>query len=175
MEGTIALVPRVEYCIAHNPLLLQLLGHWFTFIYRKCEHLAVEDFVVKVLHDSRGSRRFTLALHPSFTSLLYHNLGDLSRGFSKLFLKNSVCRKGRTVTALTVKVRPSWTTPRTAEPTWVGSPPLDTNSISQLAQFVNPFSKKFQLASANSAPGRCPPVVDSAYLQRVPEGYCPLF
>ena len=39
----------VEYCIAHNPLLLQLLGHWFTFIYRKCEHLAVEDFVSKDL------------------------------------------------------------------------------------------------------------------------------
>ena len=55
----------LEYCIAHNPLLLQLLGHWFTFIYRKCEHLAVEDFIVKVLCDSRGSRRFTFALLPS--------------------------------------------------------------------------------------------------------------
>ena len=41
MEGTITLVPRVEYCIAHNPLLFQPLRHWFTFIYRKCEHLAV--------------------------------------------------------------------------------------------------------------------------------------
>lgn len=45
----------VRYCIAHNPLLLQPLGHWFTFIYRKHEHLAVEDFIVKVLPDSRGS------------------------------------------------------------------------------------------------------------------------
>ena len=31
----------MRYCIAHNPLLLQPLGLWFTFIYRKCEHLAV--------------------------------------------------------------------------------------------------------------------------------------
>ena len=33
----------VRYCIAHNPLLLQPLGHWFTFIYRKHEHLAVRS------------------------------------------------------------------------------------------------------------------------------------
>ena len=45
----------MEYCIEHNPLLLQLLGHWFTFISRKCEHLAVEDFIIKDLPDSRGS------------------------------------------------------------------------------------------------------------------------
>ena len=32
---------KLRYCIAHNPLLFQPLGHWFTFIYRKCEHLAV--------------------------------------------------------------------------------------------------------------------------------------
>ena len=53
------------YCIVHNPLLLQPLRHWSTFISRKYEHLAVEDFIVKVLHDSRGSRLFTLALLPS--------------------------------------------------------------------------------------------------------------
>jgi hypothetical protein len=32
---------QMRYCIAHNPLLLQPLGHWFTFIFRKYEHLAV--------------------------------------------------------------------------------------------------------------------------------------
>ena len=33
----------VRYCIAHNPLLLQPLGHWFTLVYRKREHLAVRS------------------------------------------------------------------------------------------------------------------------------------
>lgn len=32
---------RWRYCIAHNPLLLQPLGHWFTFIFRAREHRAV--------------------------------------------------------------------------------------------------------------------------------------
>ena len=32
---------KMGYCIAHNPLLFQPLRHWLTFIYRKCEHLAV--------------------------------------------------------------------------------------------------------------------------------------
>ena len=32
---------RFGYCIVHNPLLLQPLRHWFTFIFRKHEHLAV--------------------------------------------------------------------------------------------------------------------------------------
>ena len=90
MEGTIALVPRVGYCIVHNPLLLQPLRHWFTFIFRKHEHLAVEDFVVKVLYDSRGSRLFALALHPSFVPLLYHNLGDLSGVFTFFFEEWSI-------------------------------------------------------------------------------------
>ena len=44
----------MRYCIAHNPLLLQPLGHWFTFISRKYEHLAVGSSGVG-LTDSRGS------------------------------------------------------------------------------------------------------------------------
>lgn len=44
----------MRYCIAHNPLLLQPLGHWFTFISRKCEHLAVGSSDIG-LTDSRGS------------------------------------------------------------------------------------------------------------------------
>ena len=129
----------MEYCIAHNPLLLQLLGHWFTLISRKCEHLAVEDFIIKDLPDSRGSRSQLLPCFPhlyldyithlvicqalfliffggnggarpsksrvraelnrlaafpkpltvpiplAFVPLLYHNLGDLSRGFFIFF------------------------------------------------------------------------------------------
>ena len=55
---------EMGYCIAHNPLLFQPLRHWFTFIYRKCEHLAVEDFVIKDLHDSRGSRPRLLPCFP---------------------------------------------------------------------------------------------------------------
>ena len=50
----------IGYCIAHNPLLLQSLRHWFTFIYRKCEHLAV-SFIRKVLYRSRGLPYFWVA------------------------------------------------------------------------------------------------------------------
>ena len=59
---------KMEYCIAHNPLLLQLLGHWFTFIYRKCEHLAVGSSE-QGLTRSRGHLHFVVAL-PSPVVLL---------------------------------------------------------------------------------------------------------
>ena len=75
----------VEYCIAHNPLLLQLLGHWFTFIYRKCEHLAVGSSG-RGLTRSRGHPHFVVASPSPVVPLLYHTLRDLSRGFSNFFL-----------------------------------------------------------------------------------------
>ena len=49
-----AILRKVGYCIAHNPLLLQPLRHWLKFIYRKCEHLAVGSSG-RGLTDSRGS------------------------------------------------------------------------------------------------------------------------
>lgn len=74
----------MRYCIAHNPLLLQPLGHWFTFIYRKCEHLAVGSSE-QGLTRSRGHPPFVVALSSLFVPLLYHTLGDLSRGFLHFF------------------------------------------------------------------------------------------
>ena len=61
---------------------------WFTFLFRTPTPRAVEDFIVKVLLASRGARHSASALLPSFTSLLYHKDGDLSRGFSKYFEKS---------------------------------------------------------------------------------------
>jgi hypothetical protein len=72
----------------HNPLLLQPLGHWFTFISRKHEHLAVGSSG-RGLTDSRGSAVLSVASPSPFVSLLYHTLRDLSRGifaFAGLFL-----------------------------------------------------------------------------------------
>ena len=70
---------RGGYCIAHNPLLFQPLGHWFTLIYRKCEHLAV--WVI-------GSRSYWLSWALPFgiassltTFILYHKLFSLSIPF----------------------------------------------------------------------------------------------
>ena len=74
----------MRYCIAHNPLLLQPLGHWFTLISRKYEHLAVgsssKDLLALV-----GFLGCEVALLSPFVPLLYHNLGDLSRGFFIFF------------------------------------------------------------------------------------------
>ena len=47
------------FCILRILDIVSACEVWFTFIFRKQEHLAVEDFVVEVLHDSHGS---TLAL-----------------------------------------------------------------------------------------------------------------
>ena len=58
---------------------------WFTFIFRTPIPRAVEDFIVKVLLASRGACHSASALLPSFTSLLYHKDGDLSRGFLHFF------------------------------------------------------------------------------------------
>ena len=60
---------------------------WFTFVFRTPTPRAVEDFVIKVLRDSRGSCHSASALHPSFVPLLYHNLGGLSRGFLHFFIE----------------------------------------------------------------------------------------
>jgi hypothetical protein len=180
----------VGYCIAHNPLLLQPLRHWFTFIFRKYEHLAVEDFIIKDLPDSRGSRLWLPPCIPhlypycitllrvcqevfeiSFKGLfllgapsplvscgllltsltLYHNLGDLSRGF--LFFSRFLFAPKflRVVSYPHPKVET------------LGSviSPLDIISIPQTTQKVkNFFQKIFELAPANSAPGESPPVVD---------------
>ena len=73
----------LEYCIAHNPLLFQLLGHWFTFIYRKCEHLAVGSSG-RGLTRSRGHPHFVVASPSPVVPLLYHTLRGLSRGFSEI-------------------------------------------------------------------------------------------
>ena len=59
--------------------------------------------------------------------IIPHRVGFV-KGFFKKLLKKFVCRKGRTVTAVTIQVRPNL-----PEPTWVGSPPLDTNILSQIA------------------------------------------
>ena len=79
------------YCIVHNPLLLQPLRHWSTFIFRKYEHLAVGSSG-RGLTRSRGHPHFVVASPSPFVSLLYHNLDNLSRGifeksqpFSKTF------------------------------------------------------------------------------------------
>ena len=71
------------YCIVHNPLLLQPLRHWFTFISRKYEHLAVEDFVVKDLPDSRGSCLRLLPCFPLCAFIIAH---------SWLFVKHFFCQ-----------------------------------------------------------------------------------
>ena len=77
------------YCIVHNPLLLQPLRHWFTFIFRKYEHLAVGSWG-KGLTRSRGHPPFVVALPSPFVPLLYHTLRGLSRGFLNFF-----CSVGR--------------------------------------------------------------------------------
>ena len=77
-----------------------------------CGQCPVLSLQPSVLSEEMATSPHTLwavtHLCPSLTPLLYHIVCGLSRGFLKLFSRNSVCRKGRTVTALTVKVRP-WT------------------------------------------------------------------
>ena len=75
----------MRYCIVHNPLLLQPLGHWFTFIFRTHEHHAVEDFVVKVLSDSRGSCLWLLPCFPLCTSIIAHSWWLVKRFFKFFF------------------------------------------------------------------------------------------
>ena len=45
----------VGLCILRIHDIFSACVVWFTFVSRKQEHLAVEDFIVKVLSDSRGS------------------------------------------------------------------------------------------------------------------------
>ena len=130
----------VEYCIAHNPLLLQLLGHWFTFIYRKCEHLAVGS-LGQGLTRSRGHPPFVVALPSPFVPLLYHTLRGLSRGFLH-FLRadlRSVFLADAFSTALGWSVV---TLPRHS------LSPLDTLIVSQLGRFVKGFFQLFFRASS---------------------------
>ena len=57
---------------------------WFTFVYRKQEHLAVGSSGIG-LTDSRGSHRFGFAVPSPFAILIYHTLWSLSRGFLEFF------------------------------------------------------------------------------------------
>ena len=75
---------RWRYCIAHNPILLQPMGHWFTFIYRAREHRAV--WVT-------GERSYWLTwalpfgiASPLTTFILYHKPCGLSIPFLRFFL-----------------------------------------------------------------------------------------
>ena len=135
------------YCIVHNPLLLQPLRHWFTFISRKYEHLAVEDFVVKVLYDSRGSRRFTFALLPSLC-LYYSTLDWVCQGVSANFLSILLH-------FLLATLQTFWGT--RLEVCYF---PLTPIVYHRPHQKSSTFSKKiFELAPANPAPGQrvgCP-------------------
>ena len=121
--------PLVRYCIAHNPLLLQPLGHWFTFIYRKCEHLAVGS-LGRGLTRSRGHPPFVVASPSPVVPLLYHNLGDLSRGFLHFFSRFD---------ADFGLVRPH----DLGESISCPLSPLDTTSIPQNTPKVKHFFKKF--------------------------------
>ena len=80
----------VGYCIVHNPLLLQPLRHWFTFISRKHEHLAVEDFIVKVLLNSRGSR-FQLQPCIPHCPFIVSQFGGFVKRFLHFFRTSKSC------------------------------------------------------------------------------------
>lgn len=128
------------YCIVHNPLLLQPLRHWFTFIFRKYEHLAVGS-LGKGLTRSRGHPHFVVASPSPFVSLLYHNLGYLSRGifeksqpFSKTFSLLLLRRCGASDFGGIVSQR----TRSTCRVVF----PLDTNIISHFTSKVKNFFKK---------------------------------
>ena len=64
----------------HNPLLLQPLGHWFTFIFRKHEHLAVGSSG-RGLTDSRGSALFRGRLTLAFCTLIVSYFKGFVKGF----------------------------------------------------------------------------------------------
>ena len=74
------------YCIVHNPLLLQPLRHWSTFIFRKYEHLAVEDFVIKDLPDSRGSCLRLLPCFPLCAFIIAHSWLFVKHFFVKSYI-----------------------------------------------------------------------------------------
>ena len=146
----------MEYCIAHNPLLLQLLGHWFTFIYRKREHLAVGS-LDRGLTCSRGRPTWVASSSPCvfiiahfvgfvkgqvsahssvgtarpllpLTSLLYHIQWGLSRrNFN--FFHSSVMGLEPLDSVASLQPRLSF--------------PLDIYIVSQIFRFVNTFLKIF--------------------------------
>ena len=76
----------LRYCIAHNPLLLQPLGHWFTFIFRKYEHLAVGS-LGQGLTRSRGHPPFRGRLALAFCTLIVSQLGRFVKGFFTFFFE----------------------------------------------------------------------------------------
>jgi hypothetical protein len=124
---------EMGYCIAHNPLLFQPLRHWFTFIYRKCEHLAVGS-LGQGLTRSRG--------HPLLWSpcppLLYLYYSTFSTICQVLF-----CFCGITLICFPVLL------PKTFVPWSLGGvhPSPDIDIIAQNIQFVNPFFKKFLVST----------------------------
>ena len=87
---------KVRYCIAHNPLLLQPPRHWFTLIYRKCEHLAV--WVIRERsYWLSWALPFGIA-SPLTTFILYHKPFSLSIPFflpSLIFFREDTWREPR--------------------------------------------------------------------------------
>ena len=76
----------------HNPLLLQPLGHWFTLISRKHEHLAVGSSG-RGLTDSRGSTLFRGCLTLAFCTLIVSHFKGFVKNFFEEFLFH-LCRLG---------------------------------------------------------------------------------
>ena len=96
---TVFIVPQVErlvntffktftksfgLCILRIHDIFSACVVWFTFVYRKQEHLAVGS-LGNGLTDSRGSHLFGFAIPSPFVSLLYYIGSGLSRLFSNLF------------------------------------------------------------------------------------------
>ena len=73
---------RLGYCIAHNPLLLQPLRHWFTFIFRKYEHLAVGS-LGQGLTRSRGHPFLGRLALPFCAFIIAHSLLFVKHFFEK--------------------------------------------------------------------------------------------
>lgn len=73
---------RKEYgfCILRILDIFSACEVWFTFVYRKQEHLAVGSSGNGLTY-SRGVPLFAVALPSPFVPLLYHTLRGLSRGF----------------------------------------------------------------------------------------------
>ena len=116
----------MRYCIVHNPLLLQPMRHWFTFIFRKHEHLAVGSSG-RGLTRSRGRPPFVVALPSPFVPLLYHTLRGLSRGFWNFFQRTFFTRCTHSPIMVTL----------------VGSPLDFSYIVSYIGRFVKGFLWNF--------------------------------
>ena len=72
------------FCILRILDIFSACEVWFTFVYRKQEHLAVGSSE-QGLTRSRGHPHFVVALSSPFVPLLYHTLRGLSRGLRNFF------------------------------------------------------------------------------------------